>query len=423
MTAPQDFIEFETTGGEYWACEAWSELRERFDLEISHLPTWHAALTGQGRCWEIVWRRYRVASLTNPDEDALKAWNEEALAAKLSIPRSTIDEEIAGAVKHWEIVRAQGTVAVSATPLADGQFERLTNFSKGLGMDEQRIALLLESYNFQHIQDPRFRAELAARIISLSDFLQAPHSRAQARTILRLESSVHTAEASLVQAQNAVARLIESDPERRVKGGEIDSLNKRVAELEDRLSSLTDDHQKTCEAIGANEIDLTARKRIYIETVAHLIDQCRIYESDPENWRIDGTWTPSEIEWLTEASDERPSQYRFDIALRNQEIMDPENFWNPDYVPTKIPRKICEKLARIMKHLSPGDDIEIPAPVEVAHPDRGDDDDDFDPEDEDAEGAPVSDDLESGTLADQQPLSIPAGTPFRSDSGDCIGVF
>jgi hypothetical protein len=99
------------------------------------------------------------------------------------------------------------------------------------------------------------------------------------------------------------------------------------------------------------------------------MEQCRLFESDPENWKVDGVFTAGQIEWLTEPMEERPPQYRPDIVLRLNEALAPENLWNPKYVPTPIQAKMVQRLRKLVERATSNDEI-------ISVRDDSDDDDD-----------------------------------------------
>jgi hypothetical protein len=372
------YVEFESESGEYWATECLATLSAAFTLTTKDLKEWHSLMSNQGRAWEILFRLYQVTRATKPDPDALKPWTLPDIAKAMGLTEATVQQEIAGAVRVWKERHAQQQTAPAMNGLTDEEFARLTNFSGGSGLDRDRVDALLNAHGFQHVHDPQFRAELALRIISLREFLASSNMRAQASEILRLEASIHATKSLLVHHQNTISRLIEEDTRNgtSMRSTEIEKTQGKAEALEDRITKMAVSHAKACEAIGADEIDLTARKRIYVETVTHLIDQSRLWNESPDNWRTDGTWTAAEIGWSMEPMGDRGPQYRLDIAMRNCEAMSPENFWDPNFIPKTIPRRVCERLVKMMKHLGPlADDDQFP---DETFPDDDSDDDDGD---------------------------------------------
>ena len=365
------YVEFETTGEEYWAVDRFDLLAEDFSLETGDLADWHAAMAGQGLAWEICRRIYQVGSIADPDEDVLRTWSRAEIAKKFGIPLKQVDHELANAVEHWRLKHAREEVSRQAAALADDdEIERLTSFSNSGGIEKETVDRLLEAFNFSDVKDEGLRAQVAKRILSLKEYLSGPHTRTSAREIIRMEVTMHGLEKILVSYQNQIERLVEEDPERRTRGAEIDALSKKAQELDGKIRDVGESHAKKQKAIGADDIDMTTRKRIFVETVAYIQEKCREYESDPENVLADGVFRPREIDWLLEPCGERTPQYRPDISVRLAEALTPKNLWDPDYMPTPISQRVCQELRRMVEHLR-----EVPEDA-PALPEVDEDDDD-----------------------------------------------
>ena len=348
--------------------------------------------------------------LTNPDEDVLRTWTRAEIGKKFGIAAGQVDHEIENAVAHWKLKHARREVARQATSGADDdEIEKLTSFSNADGIEKSAVDKLLVAFNFDEVKDEALRAQVAHRILSLKDYLASPHTRTSARQIIRMEVTLHGLEKILVGYNNQIDRLSEEDPERRSRGGEIDTLSDKAQKLDGEIRKISKAHADLQKDLGADDIDMTTRKRIFVETVAYIQDKCRQYESDPENVLVDGVFRAGEIDWLLEPLGERPPQYRPDISLRLKEALTPENLWNPDYQPTKIPLRVCQELRKIVETLRS-------VPEDAAPLIEPDDDDD---EAQGMEGVdvPLIDaDAESG---------MPAVMPNfqRREETEVIGVF
>lgn len=346
----QRYVEFETTGEEYWAVDRFDRLLKDFMLEVGDLPEWHKAMSGQGRAWEICSRLYQVGSLMNPDPVVLRSWTRAEIAKEYGIPQGQVDHEIEHAVEYWRLKHARRKVASEALQMAGiDEIDHLTSFSNADSIDKGMVDKLLEAFNFSDIKDETLRAQVAHRILSLKDYLSSPHSRTSARQIIRMEVTLHGLEKILVGYNNKIDRLSEEDPERRASGTEIDSLSNKAQDLDKEIRAISKAHAALQKELGADDIDMTTRKRIFVETVGYIMEKCRQYESDPENVLVDGVFRANEIDWLLEPLGERGPQYRPDISIRMAEALLPENLWDPHYKPTKIQQRVCQELSKIVE--------------------------------------------------------------------------
>lgn len=402
-------VDYETSGDEYWATEEWPALSAAFNIHSGQLPVWHDAFAGQGRAWEILRRLYRVAPLVGElAADDLRAWTRDDLAEKLGVSRSLIDEEISGAVKHWKTRDAHKRTDEAASLISEDEMARLTRFSDGEGMSEGTIEQLLSSLNFTQVRDKALRAEVALRIISLKSYLTAANTRVMAREVIRMEISMHGAEQRLLHYQGLLeATMAEAhDPQfkKEAQQKKIEEYNSLIDDADQKLRKLSKDHSTLLKELGADEIDMTARKRVYVETVSYLVEKCAEYESNPENALADGVFTHGEIDWLLEPEGKRGPQYRPDISIRVAEALIPENLWNRDYVPTPIQRRVSQELLRMVKHMR-------------AMPEAPEEDDtapkSMDDDDESEDDADTADAIAVLSAEPDDTASSPAAQPYR----------
>lgn len=400
--------EYETSGEEYWQVNAWPGLAAAFSLKATDLPLWHDTFAGQGRMWEMMRRIYRIAPVMLDSDVYLREWTITEVAESMGVAETLLQGEFSKVVSHWQGIRANDQVKQDVGAISDEDIAHLTRFSDGDGMGDEVIQRLLKAFNFEHIQkDPVLRAEVASRIVSLKDWLNSPHTRTSARELIRMEITMHGMDKMLIVYRNKIAELLEKEVLSKDDFTEMKGLEDRLGALEKQMRSTSEAHQKKQEAIGADDLDMTARKRIYTETVSQLVEMCAEYESDPENYKIDGVFTAREIEWLVEPKGERDPQYRFDVVMAINEAMQPENLWNSQYKPTKVTRRVCQDLARIIKTVR-----EVPADA----PDLPD------PEDEEelvGMDAPVMGPVEDGDAL----ATAAARTPVAQEGETVMGVY
>ncbi len=407
-------FEYETSGEEYWRVIRLPELASVFGFKNpdEDLPRWHDVMAGQARAWEIIRRLFRVFCVLEPGADDVREWTRQEIAEKYGISEAIVEDEISNAVKEWGISRARANVKQGLALISEEEMNHLTRFSSGEGMTEEEISRLLKAFSFDHIQkDAVLRAEVASRIISLKDWLNSPHTRASARDLIRMEIAMHTMDAFLIRDRNRLAKHIAEEEADSVVDNStaIDDLRKKIGVQETQMRQTSEAHAEKQKAINANDLDMAARKRIYVETVTYLIDQCRKFEEDPENWRPDGVFTAEEIDWQLEPKGDRKPQYRMDIVIVANEAMKPENLWNPKYMPTKVTRRVCEELARMYNRLR--DIPEDAEPLLETHED----------EDDDEEESGVADDVNSVPIGEAGPAI--GGQMQRAPAAAPIGVF
>lgn len=343
-------VEFETLAEEYWRVDRFDLLARDFDLDAGEVADWHDVLKAQGMAWTILERIYQVGPQLDAHEDILRPWTRAEVAKRYGIPVAQVDAEVENAARHWKLQRARTELKREATSEAgQDDIELLTSFASAEGIGEDDISRLLEAYNFKEIKDPLMRAQVAKRILSLKDYLMSPHSRTAAREIIRMENAMHSLEKTMTGVQNKLDQQISEDPERIRLASEIDANSKKVNDLNKELRLISVAHAKAQKALGADDIDMTTRKRIFVETVAYIQEQCRIYESDPENVRADGVFRANEIDWLMEPLGERGPQYRPDISTRLADALTPENLWDPEYVPPKVSIRVCQELRKLVE--------------------------------------------------------------------------
>ena len=61
-TPAMTYVEFETTGEEYWAVDRFDPLAEDFSLRVDDLGEWPEVMAGQGLAWEICRRLYQAGT-------------------------------------------------------------------------------------------------------------------------------------------------------------------------------------------------------------------------------------------------------------------------------------------------------------------------------------------------------------------------
>ena len=425
----QDYV---TSGEAYWAVEDFAALSKALGVKPAELTDWHDEFAGQGRAWEIIRRLYRVAPLVGSlEEDDIREWTKQELADKWGVAPAVIDSEIKGAAKRWHLRKQERAASGEVNRLiSEDELKSLTRFSEGEGLDEDTIARLLDSLNFKQVTDPALRAEVANRIVSLKSWLSDSHTRVSAREVIRMEISMHGAETRMLHWQTRMEEEIQNaeagknDPAfmREKSEKAIENAREKLDDADKTLRQLTKDHSALLKHLGADELDMAARKRIFVETATYLIDRCREYESNPENINADGVFTAAEIHWLTEPLGERDPQYRPDISVRVAEALQPENLWNPDYVPTPIQRQVQRTLLGMVKrvHATRKD-----VPEDEDTPDTGwreDDDDDAISDDESAVSTSVA-----AILPDPTGEGTPAPRPWTggpsADTGPAAGFF
>lgn len=400
-----EHFEYETSGEEYWKVARPAELMAAFGFKKAEdeLAGWHDLMAGQGRAWEIIRRLFRVFCIMDPGPDDVREWTRGEIAAKYGIAEGLVEQEVANAVREWDIARARSNVKQGISLISEEDLAHLTRFSSGEGMTEEEISRLLKAFNFDHIQkDPVLRAEVASRIISLRTWLSSPHDRTGARELIRTEIAMHTMDSLLIGYRNKLAKYQADEDSGTDQTALIDAVYLKIANLEKQMREMSKAHADKQQAIGANDIDMIERKRIYVETVSFMIDQCREFEADPENWKPDGIFTAQEIDWQLEPSGERGPQYRLDIVMVANDALKPENLWNPKYKQPKVTRRVCQELATMYNSLR-GISLDAEPLPEV---------------DEDEEESGVADDVttvpigEAGPASEAQMERAPAAAPM-----------
>jgi hypothetical protein len=413
------YVEYVAADEEYWRAEKRAALFADFDLTEAQLSDWHFLMSNQGRAWEIIRRLYQVGLMLEPDEEVLKSWDTNKIGKAFGIPAAQVQQELDLAIRNWRLLRARADVRKQAEVTGAEEVDILRSMPHA-SMDEQYVNDLLKAFDFDDVStDPMMRAQVAGRIISLKDFLASPHSRTSARQLIRMEVSLHSKEKILMLYNRKIEQIAKEDPELRSKKTELQGYQEAAKNLDAEIRAITKAHGVLQVDIGANDIDMTTRKRLYVETVGYLMEQCRIYESEPENILLDSVFTAAEIVWLSEPLDERPPQYRPDVVMRLNEAMRPENLWNPEYVPSPISQRACQILRKIVEGASAALKG-VPEDAPALH--EPDDDDDEGSFDGSTILASAADDGEVSAAGPGAPLPFSMGRQ-GGGGGGVIGVF
>lgn len=418
-SVPMGYVEYVAADEEYWRAEKRAALFADFDLTESQLSDWHFLMSNQGRAWEIIRRLYQVGLMLEPDEEVLKSWDVPKIGKAFGIPAAQVQQELDVAIRNWKLLRARADVRKQAEATGADEVDVLRAMPHA-AMDERYVDELLKAFDFDDVStDAMMRAQVAGRIVSLKDFLASPHSRTSARQLIRMEVSLHSKEKILMLYNRKIEQIAKEDPELKVKKSELQGYQEAAKNLDAEIRAITKAHGVLQSDIGANDIDMTTRKRLYVETVGYLMEQCRIYESEPENIVLDGVFTAAEIVWLSEPLGERPPQYRPDVVMRLNEALRPENLWNPEYVPSPISQRACQFLRKLVEGASAGLKG-VPEDAPALH--EPDDDDDEGVFDGSTILASAADDGEVSAAGPGAPLPFSMGRQ-GAVGGGVIGVF
>lgn len=419
MSEPEavTFLEYEPSEDSgYWRMERPDLWQADFSTTLADAQEWHRWIAGKGRVWEIVRRLYRLAGLFEDDPDLLVVWTRAEVAKKYGVPLAEVDHDLRVAAEQWTLYAARCKVQREAAKLSaggasDSDVESLIGFSNSGGLEKSAVDRLLEAFSFGDIKDELLRTQVANRIISLREYLESPHSRTSARQIIRLEVSMHGKEKMLLLYNNKIEQIAEEDPELKSRKTEMDDFRLKAKDLDAELRAMTKAHSDLLKEIGADDIDMTTRKRIAVETVGYIMNLCRVYQSDPENVLVDGVFRADELDWLMDPEGERAPQYRPDISIRLREALLPENLWDPHYKPTKVQMRVVQELRKMVACARA-----VPVDAEPLLENDGDDDDDG------VAGGGVMPSLDDVPVAADVPLGVPQ-SGRRSGGAAVMGVF
>jgi hypothetical protein len=347
MNEEPSHIEYEAGDDGYWRIDRPDRLEEDFGVTAGHVQDWHLFLSGQGRAWEICRRLYQAGSLLDPPPEIIRTWSREEVAKEFGIPKAEVDHEINHAAEEWRLRKARADVTRASKVEGEDEIAKLTSFSNSSGLEPDQVSMLLNAYGFGDVRDEMLRAQVANRIISLKDYLISQHSRTKARQLIRMEMSLHAKEKMLLIYTNKIEHIVRTDPNLNTHSTDLENYRVKAAELDKEIRQITKDHTTLQDEIGANDIDMTTRKRIFVETVAYIQLKCQEYESDPESVLLDGVFRADEIDWLLESLGDRRPQYRPDITVRLHDALLPRNLWDPEYKPPKLTLRVCQELRRM----------------------------------------------------------------------------
>lgn len=331
-----DFAEYESPHGDKWRVERGASLIIDFELDgPEQLPTLHGALAGQDPTWTILRRLYAIAPLMgveNPDE--LRVWPREELAAALGIEPQQIDGHVTGAKTFWRRWQLENSPSrknpepVRVTP----------------AIPSDEAEQLLREQGFVSVEEPDERAYIATRIKELAAFLESDNHRASARSVIQQEVTIFFAlDPSIRGARKRIRELLSRTP---VPTTEKES--KQLLELVKARNEAQEALERTMKSVGLTDAQGGGlRKKMgFTDCLAELLDAFKKYYSNGDRTLIDSIFTAAEVELLITPTTLRPMQYRADLTLAMLEAGQPENLWNSEYVPTKLSRQTCRKLAR-----------------------------------------------------------------------------
>lgn len=342
--------EYTTPGGELWRIEDGEDLMREFGLDgADMLPGWHQALAGQGRCWEVIKRYYGVASVLAAAED-FEPMSPDQIAKEFQIRPADVDHEIDQAVALWNSRLTAAAVArqvEESAELADGLSDGAVDsgqvaginraFQTSQGLSEEEIDRILESYQFDDIEDPIERRTAATRLVEFDNVAADAESRILITTMIRQELDV--------TALNRIITEERTKLRQKNKGGSQKHLREVIADRDKALDKLKATLEKVGDLGGGGPGP--AERARFQDCVGWMVEAVREYYAEGNNALIDGIFTATEVQFLLEPVAERPYQYDPQMVIEGYWAQ--QTIWVRDFEGQRINRNASRRLRKAFK--------------------------------------------------------------------------
>lgn len=331
-----------------WQIEDWRALTTAFTLSMKDVPSWHHALVGQGRPWEIVRRIYQIAPLfgneVTPDDE--KRWTLAELSQKWTVPEKTLAADHAAIIAFWKETKGNADLQERLNIHA-----ALPDFGTGPQVEDSEIAPLLIRFRFDHIEEPKERKRVANRVLELRAQFDVPAYRETARQIVIMEGLMMSYEKQLVGLQRQLDKMNQNSED--LAGKTAISLDERFRQAQKALTDLTTKHRELLAEIGAETEEADEQRRLAIDTFGYTTEAMIRYYSKGNRDLVDGVHTAGEVLFLLTPTDVRDfQQYRPDVVTRINEALQPQNLWKDGYKPTVVQRDACRLLKKLCDGLT-----------------------------------------------------------------------
>jgi hypothetical protein len=331
---PSGFIEY-VADGEDWRVDSGRLMLHDFgiagsdDEVFTAVVRWHEVLSAQPALWRIVCRLFGATTLFGvEDPDLLRPWKMDEIAEKLAVPIKEVEAGFAEAKRLWQRHQRAAVVAEPEGPVI-ASVDRL---------DEASLEKLLLEHGFVQVTDPAERRFMAGRIIDLEVVLESENQRSMARSLIDQEANLFfTLQPALRAAQTVIRQ--------RTEGGQL------TKDMEERLTKLMESRNKaqaqieaTMKALGLSEAQTSSLrlKRAFKDSLATIVEAVVAYEAHGDRALIDGVFTATEVEILTEEFATRPFQYRPDLIFIVPDCI--ENLFDPGFSVPKVARAAHRRL-------------------------------------------------------------------------------
>lgn len=353
-------VEYEPVEGDGvpWMVEDWPALVAAFDLEESDLVAWHTDLSGTGRAWLVIRRIFAVKPMFGDavEDDDMEEWDWKKLSTKLGVKEAELRDDIVRAADYWRKNRTARKIGDAVKPLDADSLAPLRE-----KMADEKITELLVQYRFDHLKGED-REMAARRIVELNSLFIDKNKREQARQLVIMELHLHDSEKTRSALKVRLDKLHGRDDLSQSESKELMAIQEAMEKQEKAHTALQKNYRDFSNDLGAEEVEQGELRKAALGTASYFVAAIQDYYADGSRALIDGVFAPDELVWLTDPIPMRPAQYRPDIVVAVNEAMKPYNFFDPEFVPSKIPREASRRMLNLARGF---DETEPPAVPEI----------------------------------------------------------
>lgn len=308
-------LEYRAPDETIWRCERANELCSDYRITgragaiTAKFKEWHRVMSTAPDTWLIVRRYYAISPLMGASTvDDMRVWTTKEIAESAGVSPADIAALLKDTELFWNRSQVQGDLMHRMVTAAKPQ------------MTSGEAGELLVRYGFADVTEPADRQYIVGRIADLGHILEMDEGRPIAISAIFQELMIRRTQKNLLMAMGGDTKY-NFDKEQK------------------RFSDLQSSYEETMKRIGATQEQNPGfrRKVAFNDCVGQITKAMQEYYRDGKTTLIDGLFTEAELVLLLTPTTLRPPQHRPDLAILSQEWR--ANIWNPNYVPTKIPRK------------------------------------------------------------------------------------
>lgn len=314
---------------QYWRVERGTELLEAFGLTVGELSSWHAAMFGQGRLWEVPRRLFAVHLALGARVEDMVPQSVLEIAAACSRPNEApvTEKEVPAilerAVTFWKRQKGRQEVGSWKSEVGSRKFDE--KYGAPLLDDRGRAVEMLRRFGVKE-EDPEVWEYMIMRAGQLESQLESDDDRQTALQMLRNEETlIYSSNRQLDMVQRRIRSIVDAGPDGKIKPqdkedyGDLRGLQLREDELIKSSAALQKAIEEAKEklALGESVTGATRHTEQVRDLVSDIDRSYREWYADENNALKEGFLTKAQVEIVTRGFADRPEQYSrvFPIVL------------------------------------------------------------------------------------------------------------